>query len=92
MARQFIACTFRQGDTRAYTYAYDGAEPLAVGDVVLVADRKGEGTKKVHVAVIGVPEPTDFQAKPIIEKFVPPPVEQTDLLDAGDGNPATSEN
>ncbi|AJA07416.1 hypothetical protein SKP52_02405 [Sphingopyxis fribergensis] len=80
MARQFIACTFRPGDTRAYTYAYDGAEPLAVGDIVLVAGRNGEGKKKVHVAIFGVPEPADFEAKPIIEKFAPPPADQPDLL------------
>lgn len=87
MTRQFIACTFRPGDTRAYTYAYDGAEPLAVGDVVLVAGRNGEGTKKVHVAEIGVPEPTDFEAKPILEKFVPS--EHPDLLAEGEPAPAS---
>jgi len=85
MTRQFIACTFRPGDARAYTYAYDGDEPLSVGDVVLVAGRNGEGTKKVHVAVLGVPEPTDFEAKPILEKFVP--TEKPDLM--AEGEPAS---
>lgn len=79
MTRQFVACSFRPGDTRAYTFSYDGTEPLAVGDVVLVAGRNGEGTKKVHVAILDVPEPTDFEAKPILEKFVPPPAEKPEL-------------
>jgi len=69
----FIACKFRPHDTRTYTYAYDGALPLEVGDIVLVAGRNGEGTKQVHVADIDVPEPTGFACKPIIEKFIPPP-------------------
>lgn len=68
----FIACKFRPHDARTYTYTYDRAEPLAVGDVVLVAGRNGEGTKQVHVAEIDVAEPP-FPCKPILEKFVPPP-------------------
>jgi len=66
----FIACTFRPHDARTYTYTYDGTEPLAVGDVVLVAGRNGEGTKRVHVAEVGVAAPA-FDCKPILEKVVP---------------------
>lgn len=79
----FIACKFRPHDTRTYTYIYDGAEPLTAGDIVLVAGRNGEGTKQVVVAEIDVAEPA-FACKPILEKFVPEPVDQRDLLDDGD--------
>ncbi len=51
-SRQFVACTFRLGDSRSYTYHNDG-EPVAIGDEVKVTDRDGVGWKRVHVVAIG---------------------------------------
>lgn len=39
--RQYVACKFRSEDARSYTYHNDG-EPVAVGDLVKVADRSGD--------------------------------------------------
>lgn len=78
----FVACKFRPHDARTYTYTYDRAEPLAVGDIVLVAGRNSEGTKQVHVAAVDVSQP-EFACKPILEKFVPEPVTAPGL-DLGD--------
>jgi uncharacterized membrane protein len=70
MSRQFVACKFRSSDTRTYTYHNDGV-PVAVGDQVKVADRSGDGWKRVEVAEIDVPEPTRFETKPILGKVEP---------------------
>lgn len=36
----YIACKFRPSDTRSYTYAYDGEEAFAPGDIVKVPDNR----------------------------------------------------
>lgn len=38
--RQYIACVFRPGDRRSYTYHNDG-EPVTVGDRVVVSTDRG---------------------------------------------------
>jgi hypothetical protein len=62
--RQYIACTFREGDVRKYTYHWDG-EPLAVGDRVVVSTDRGAST--ITVAEI-VSEPPRFATKAIAGK------------------------
>ena len=68
--RQYLACKFRPGDKRAYTYHNDG-DPCAVGDKVLVASPRGEGRMTVEVAVILDANP-GFATKAIIGKAPPP--------------------
>jgi hypothetical protein len=63
MTRRYYACKFRPEDSRAYTYHWDG-EPFAVGDFVRVADRDGDGWKKVVVA--GGSSAPSFPTKPIL--------------------------
>lgn len=70
MARQFVAVAFRPGDTRTYTYAWDG-EPFAPGDRVVVSTNRGPST--VIVVEPSVPEPP-FACKPIVgrERVIEP--------------------
>ncbi len=72
MPRQYIECQFRIGDIRTYAYANDG-EPVVEGDQVEVETKKGKTV--VRVVKVGVPAPTKFEAKAIIGKHVPPPVD-----------------
>lgn len=65
----YVACTFRPGDARAYTYHWDG-EPLAPGDEVKVTDKSGDGWKRVYVKEVDLPKPP-YPTKPILEKIVP---------------------
>lgn len=69
MPKQFVACKFRPEDGRSYTYEWTG-EPLAVGDMAKVADRSGDGWKRVHVVGVSDEAPT-FPTKPILGKFEP---------------------
>jgi len=62
---QYIACTFRKGDRRSYTYANPG-DPVSVGDEVKAPDKTGEGWTRVYVSAVGVPKPTKFEAKAIL--------------------------
>lgn len=62
--RQYVACKFRTSDTRTFTYHNDG-EPVHDGDTVRVADRSGEGWKKVYVVSTTDEEPP-FPTKPIL--------------------------
>lgn len=62
--RQFVACAFRPGDTRTYTYHFDG-EPLAKGDRVVVSGKRGPSI--VHVVSISDQKPL-FETKPIVGK------------------------
>lgn len=64
---QFVACKFRPSDSRTYTYQNDG-EPVASGDWVKVADRSGEGWKRVQVVSISDEEPA-FACKPILGPY-----------------------
>lgn len=66
--RQYVACVFREGDARSYTYHNDG-EPVAVGDRVRILDRKG-GEQSVTVAALPAEMPP-FPTKPIIGKALP---------------------
>jgi hypothetical protein len=62
--RQYVLCTFRQSDTRTYTYHNDG-EPVAKGDVVRVEDARADGWKRVYV-VGTTDEAPRFATKPIL--------------------------
>lgn len=66
---QYVACKFRETDTRTYTYHWDG-EPLTPGDFVKVPDRDGDGWKRVEVVSIGERAP-HFPTKPIIGRIEP---------------------
>ena len=52
--RQYVACTFRPGDVRSYTYHFDGDEALVVGDRCVVSTDRGAQVvtvaKLVHAA------------------------------------------
>lgn len=73
MPTQYVACKFRSTDARSYTYHFDG-EPLAIGDFVKVADRDGDGWKRVEVVSIAGAKPS-FPTKPIIGKIEPEPAD-----------------
>jgi len=60
--RQFIACAFRKGDTRTYTYHND-REPVAVGDEVIVTTARGPSKVFVSALIDEVPK---FETKPIV--------------------------
>jgi len=62
--RQFVACAFRPGDTRTYTYHFDG-EPLAKGDRVVVSGKRGPSI--VHVVSISDQKPL-FETKPLVDR------------------------
>jgi hypothetical protein len=62
--RQYVACTFRPGDVRSYTYHYDG-EALAVGDRCVVSTDRGP--QVVTVAKL-VAEAPSFVTKAIAGK------------------------
>lgn len=63
--RQYLACTFRLGDGRPYTYHNDG-DPLAPGQTARVETSRGEGWQLVYVSAI-VPEvPEGVDTKPIL--------------------------
>ena len=66
----YVACKFRPTDSRSYTYAYDGAEPLAPGDFVKVDDARSDGCKRVEVVSISDQAPP-FACKPILGKIDP---------------------
>ena len=62
--RQYLACTFREGDARKYTYLWDG-EPLAVGDRVVVITDRGASTITVAEVIVEAPS---FATKSIVGK------------------------
>jgi len=64
---QYVACKFRAEDARSYTYKNDG-EPVQIGDIVKVADRSGDGWKRVEVVAIAEEAPA-FECKPILGKI-----------------------
>lgn len=64
---QYVACKFRSGDARTFTYHNDGP-PVAVGDMVKVPDRSGDGWKAVTVASVTDQRP-DFKTKGILGKI-----------------------
>jgi hypothetical protein len=79
MTKQYVACKFRVGDTRTFTYRNDG-EPVHEGDVVRVPDRSSDGWKKVFVVSVTDEEPP-FATKSILGRHVE---EEHDVLDLGD--------
>lgn len=79
----YVACKFRPTDSRSYTYAYDGAEPLAPGDMVKVDDARGDGWKRVEVVSISDEAPP-FACKPILGKVEPEPEVERDVFDSLD--------
>lgn len=93
MSRQYIACKFRPEDSRSYTYEWDG-EPLNIGDIVKVADRSGDGWKRVHVWSISDEAPP-FDCKPILglapqddeSSPEPDPAADTALADGDENHP-----
>lgn len=71
MTRQFVACAFREGQTRTYTYHNDG-EPVAPGDRVQIMSRDGLGKQTVFVVTL-LDDAPSFPTKPILGKAPPPP-------------------
>lgn len=63
--RQFVACTFRPGDTRSYTYHFDH-EPLVKGDRVVVSGKRGPSI--VTVVDVGAHLEPAFETRPIVGK------------------------
>lgn len=91
--RKFVACKFRSTDSRSFTYHYDGEEALAVGDMVKVPDRSGDGWKRVEVVQIGDDAPP-FATKPIIGKIEPEPEGEAAAapeIDSSGGDPLDAE-
>lgn len=72
---QYVQCKFRREDTRSYTYHYEGEDELSIDDEVKVADKSGDGWKRVYVVAIGDEKPP-FPTKPILEKIEPEPAEE----------------
>lgn len=62
--RSYYACKFRAEDSRTYTYHFDGPA-FAIGDIVRVEDRSGDGWKRVQVASVSDTAPP-FATKPIL--------------------------
>lgn len=66
---QFIKCRFSPIDSRHYTYANEG-DPVAVGDMVKVADARDPAAwKRVEVVEVDVEKPTAFECKSILGKL-----------------------
>lgn len=84
---KYVACKFRSTDTRAFTYHYEGEEPLNVGDTVKVPDRSGDGWKRVEVVSISDEKPS-FPTKGIIGLYQPdletPAADKAGPLDIGE--------
>jgi hypothetical protein len=64
--RQFVACKFRPGDRRAYTYHWDG-EPHIPGEKVKAPDKSGNGWSAVVVESVSWANPP-FATKAILGK------------------------
>jgi hypothetical protein len=77
IAHQYVACKFRDYDTRTYTYHWDG-EPFAAGDIVRIEDRDGDGWKRVTVVSVSDQKPA-FSTKPILGPFIEPEVQSLAL-------------
>lgn len=83
----YVACKFRPGDTRLYTYTWDG-EPLAPGDMVKVADNRSDGWKRVEVVSISNQAPP-FACKPILGKVEPEPEPEAEAIEMPEPKPDT---
>jgi hypothetical protein len=90
MPVQYAACKFRPEDSRAYTYEWDG-EPLRSGDIVKVADKRGDGWKRVTVVSVTAEAPP-YDCKQVLGLYNPdvepdapaekPSVNRNDVVDA----------
>ncbi|QTH19749.1 hypothetical protein HRJ34_15380 [Rhizorhabdus wittichii] len=78
----FVACKFRASDTRTYTYAYEGDETFAPGDIVKVPDNRSDGWKRVEVVSVSDQAPP-FPCKPILGRVEDVPAEP-DVFQAND--------
>lgn len=87
---QYVACKFRSTDTRSFTYSYDLAEPIAVGDMVKVPDRSGDGWKRVEVVSISDNVPA-FPTKPILGKLDPDAAAEVEPKPTGGDDPLNAE-
>lgn len=65
---QFVACRFRPGDTRLYTFANDG-EPVKEGDFVEAISRGSP--KTVEVCSVGFEAPP-YACNPVLRKVERP--------------------
>jgi hypothetical protein len=70
MTRQYVACSFAEGDQRTYTYHNDDVPDLKPGDRVIVETKHGEKTVYVQSFADEAPK---FDTKPILR--VAPPKE-----------------
>lgn len=78
MSARFVLCKFREEDARSYTYESAGIE-AAIGDQVKVADRSGDGWKRVFVVGLTDEQPS-FPCKPILGKVEPEPAVEPALI------------
>ena len=62
--RQYLAVKFRPGDSRTFTYHWDG-EPMAVGQEAKAPRKDGDGWSRVTVAAITT-KPTAFETKALL--------------------------
>jgi hypothetical protein len=85
-ALQFVAVKFRPGDSRTYTYQWDG-EPLAPGDEVKVPDNQSDGWKRVTVVSVSDQAPP-FACKWILGRAPSADQERDDKLTAIPAAPA----
>jgi hypothetical protein len=77
---KYVLCKFRSEDARNYTYLRDGHE-VEVGDQDKVADKSGDGWKRVHVVGFTDEDPP-FACKPIVGRYDP----DTEILGAIEAN------
>lgn len=66
MSRQYVQVQFHPADKRTYTYHNDG-QPVAKGDLVIVATPRGE--RKVEVTGLRATRPR-FETKHIVRRHV----------------------
>jgi hypothetical protein len=84
MDRQYVAVKFHPGDKRSYTYQNDG-EPVKIGDVVKVPDRKGSGWMRATVTDLPFDKPA-FETKAILGKVEQPAPELPGIAAEGESD------
>lgn len=73
--RKFLKCAFREGGA-AYTYHYEGEDPLAPGDKVTVETKHGTASAIVVIAMDEIPP---FETRAVIGKKVEEETTQAEL-------------